>query len=145
MPRSFKKQTCLPYHAAFTALSLKEAFSFVCNNKEICDPFWRNESGVAESRTEIWASEVGIGSKNRKLLFLIFSIFDMSRFFPKNVKPQPHPKCLKTSCEVGVPLDWARTKASRFGRFYQTGLEFQISEVSRPQSQSQCTFQQVLL
>ena len=27
----------------------------------LCDPFWHNESEVAESRTEIWASEVGIG------------------------------------------------------------------------------------
>ena len=35
----------------------------------ICDPFWHNESEVAESRTEIWASEVGIGSKNGKRLF----------------------------------------------------------------------------
>ena len=55
----------------------------------ICDPFWQNESEVAESRTEIWASEVGIGSKNRKRLFKIFSIFNISRFIPRNVKPQP--------------------------------------------------------
>ena len=27
----------------------------------ICDPFWKNESEVAESQTEIWASEVRIG------------------------------------------------------------------------------------
>ena len=42
--------------------------------------------------------------------------------FPKILSPNPHPKCLKRSCEVGVPLEWARTKASRFGRFYQTCL-----------------------
>ena len=47
---------------------------------QICDPFWHNESEVAESRTEIWASEVGIGSKNAKRLFSIFSILDISRF-----------------------------------------------------------------
>ena len=42
--------------------------------------------------------------------------------FPKILSPNPHPKCLKRTCEVGVPLEWARTKASRFGRFYQTCL-----------------------
>ena len=42
--------------------------------------------------------------------------------FPKILSPNPHPKCLKRSCEVGVPLEWARTKASRFGRFYQICL-----------------------
>ena len=88
--------------------------------------------------------------------------------------PNPHPKCLKKGCEVGVPLEWARTKVLASGvliklvrfasaiipsapsRFwYQrkvhdvpysiTGLNFQISDVSRPQSRSQCPFQQVLL
>ena len=90
--------------------------------------------------------------------------------FPKILSPTPHPKCLKPSCKVGVLLEWARTKASRFGRFYQTvwfawaiipspasrfwyqrkerdvpcpitWLDFQISDFSRPQSQSQWPFQ----
>ena len=62
----------------------------------ICDPFWHNESEVAESRTEIWASEVGIGSKNGKRLFSIFSILDISRFIPQNFKPQPPPQVPQT-------------------------------------------------
>ena len=62
----------------------------------ICDPFWHNESEVAESRTEIWASEVGIGSKNGKRLFSIFSILDISRFISQNVKPQPPPPVPQT-------------------------------------------------
>ena len=62
----------------------------------ICDPFWHNESEVAESRTEIWASEVGIGSKNGKRLFSIFSILDISRFISQNFKPQPPPQVPQT-------------------------------------------------
>ena len=61
-----------------------------------CDPFWHNESEVAESRTEIWASEVGIGSKNAKRLFSIFSILDISRFISQNFKPQPPPQVPQT-------------------------------------------------
>ena len=62
----------------------------------ICDPFWHNESEVAESQTEIWASEVGIGSKNGKPLFSIFSILDISRFISQNFKPQPPPQVPQT-------------------------------------------------
>ena len=78
--------------------------------------------------------------------------------FPKILSPNPHPKCLKRSCEVGVPLEWARTKASRFSRFYQTCLvrlgHYTFPSLSvlvpterarRPQSQSHWPFQQVLL
>ena len=63
---------------------------------KICDPFWHNELEVAESRTEIWASEVGIGSKNGKRLFSIFSILDISRFISQNFKPQPPPQVPQT-------------------------------------------------
>ena len=63
---------------------------------DICDPFWHNESEVAESRTEIWASEVGIGSKDAKRLFSIFSILDISRFISQNFKPQPPPQVPQT-------------------------------------------------
>ena len=64
--------------------------------RAICDMFWHNESEVAESRTEIWASEVGIGSKNGKRLFSIFSILDISRFISQNFKPQPPPQVPQT-------------------------------------------------
>ena len=91
-------------------------------DKHNCDPFWHNESEVDESRTEIWASEVGIGSKNGKRFFQYSQSWIFQGLFPKILSPNPHPKCLKRSCEVGVPLEWARTKASRFGRFYHTCL-----------------------
>ena len=97
-------------------------------------------------------------------------MFDIQVLFPKIVSPNPHPKCLKTSCEFDIPLEWARTKVSHFRRFYQTclvrlgrytfpPLDFGtdqkggmsaiqsyhlISDVSRPQSQSHWPFQQVL-
>ena len=141
----------------------------------ICDPFWQNESEVAESRTEIWASEVGIGSKNGRQLFSIFSILDISRFISQNVKPQPPPpsasyRAVKSAYRLSgleqkrlasvvfIKLVWFAwaiipSPASQF--WYQrkerdvpcpiTGLNFQISDVSRPQSQSQWPFQQVLL
>ena len=70
---------------------------------------------------------MGLGSRNRvkkcKTAFFQYSQFWIFQgLFPKILSPNPHPKCLKRSCEVGVPLEWARTKASRFGRVYQTCL-----------------------
>ena len=69
---------------------------------------------------------MGLGSRNRvkKWKTTFFNILNLGYFkvIPKILSPNPHPKCLKLSCEVGVPLEWARTKASRFGRFYQTCL-----------------------